>query len=53
MVCLAPADTLCPIKDSEGCTTADPTREITISQIRVDAAEDFQAIYKDYCEDKG
>ena len=53
MVCLAPADTLCPIKDSDGCPTADPSREITTSQIRVDAAKDSQAINEYYCEDGG
>ena len=53
VVCLAPADTLCPIKDSNGCPTADPTREIITSQIRVDAAKDLEAIYEYYCEDEG
>ena len=53
VICLAPTDTLRPIKDSKGCPTAHPTREIIISQSRVDAAEDVQAVYEDHYEDKG
>ena len=53
MVCLAPADAFCSIKDSNGCPTADPSREIITSQIRVDAAKDSKAIYEYYWKEDG